>query len=196
VRIRGSSGVSTLLALLFVVLNVTPARAATVIVQDFSFSPHLLKLAQGGSVDWDNGGPHTHTSTQNGSLALWDTGNIPSGTTSSSVTLKAAGSYPYHCSIHPDMHGVVKVPVKVSPSSGSPSTTFTITLTSATQSGFTYDVQKKVGSGSWTNWKTGVTNRRVRFSGSNGHYAFRSRLHRTSDGAKSGWSPPKSITIS
>jgi plastocyanin len=178
------------------VSTMTPAQAATVIVEDFSFSPHLLKLAQGGSANWDNGGPSTHTSTQNGPLALWNTGNISSGTTSSSVTLRAAGSYPYHCTIHPSMTAVVKVPIKVSPSTGSPSTTFTITLTSATQTGFTYDVQKKIGSGSWMSWKPGVSTRRVTFSGSTGHYSFRSRLHRTSDDATSGWSPPKSITIS
>jgi hypothetical protein len=90
----------------------------------------------------------------------------------------------------------VKVPIKVSPATGTTSTTFTITLTSATQTGSTYDVQMKKGSGSFTLWKSGVTTRTVTFKGSAGMYSFRSRLHRTSNGATSGYSPAKTITIS
>ncbi|MDP9330596.1 MAG: cupredoxin domain-containing protein [Actinomycetota bacterium] len=191
-RIRSGSAISAILSLVFVASMVTPARAATVTVVDFSFSPGHVKVAQGGSVSWDNGGTHTHTSTYNGALALWNTGNIAPGTTSNSVTLRAAGTYPYHCTIHTQMTGSVKVPIKVSVSGG----TATITLASATQSAFSYDVQKMVGSGSWTSWKTGVTTRMVTFSGSAGTYSFRSRLHRDSNDTTSKWSPSKTITIS
>ena len=177
-------------------LTAMPAQAATVNVADFSFSPQALTIAQGGTVSWHNNGPSVHTSTQNSPLSLWNTGNIGVNATSASVTLRAAGVYAYHCAIHTFMTGTVKVPIKVSPTSGTTSTTFTITLASATQSGFTYDVQRKVGSGSFTAWRTGVTTRTVTFSGSAGTYRFRSRLHKTSNGATSNYSPAKTITIS
>ena len=171
-----------------------PAQASTVTVADFAFSPGSLKISQGGSVSWHNNGPHTHTSTQN--AGLWDTGNIASGTTSAVVKFAAAGSYAYHCSIHPVMTGSVKVPILVSPHSGTASTRFVITLASAAAAGFTYDVEKRVGTGSWMLWKSGLTATTVRFRGSAGTYSFRSREVRTSDGARSGWSPAAKITIS
>lgn len=181
----------------FVVLTGLPAQASvSVSVADFSFTPAKVKVAQGGSVTWHNAGAFTHTSTENGPLSLWNTGKIAPGSTSSPVTLRAAGSYPYHCAIHASMKGVVKVPIRVSPASGTPSTTFTITVASATQSGFTYDVQRKVGSGAWMAWKSGLSSRTVSFSGAAGTYRFRSRLHRTSTGATSGWSPAQKITVS
>jgi plastocyanin len=183
--------------LLLTVLTAPPASAATVSATEYSFSPNPIKVAEGGSVSWSNGGSITHTSTQNSPLALWNTGNIAPGNTSAAITIRAAGSYPYHCAIHPTlMKGTVKVPILISPSMGGTSTTFTITLTSATQTGFTYDVQMKVGSGSFTTWKTGVTTRTVTFRGAAGTYAFRSRLHKTSNGATSGYSPAKTIKIS
>jgi plastocyanin len=170
-----------------------PARASTVTVADFAFSPGSIKVAQGGSVAWHNNGPHTHTSTQN--AGLWATGNIASGTSSSSVGFAAAGSYAYHCSIHPTMKGSVKVPILVAPSSGITSTRFLITVASVAVAGFTYDVQRRVGTGPWKPWKSGLTARTARFRGSRGTDSFRSREVRTSDGARSGWSPAAKITI-
>jgi plastocyanin len=185
---------SAVLAL--VILTALPAQATTVSVADFAFTPQSQTIAQGGTVSWHNNGPSVHTSTQNSPLSLWNTGNIAVNSTTSSITLPAAGVYKYHCAIHTFMTGSVKIPIKVSPSSGTTSTTFTITLASATQSGFTYDVQRKVGSGSFTTWRTGVTTRTVTFTGSSGMYSFRSRLHKTSNGATSNYSPAKAITIS
>jgi plastocyanin len=179
-----------------ILLTAPPASAATVSIGDFFFSPTPTMVLQGGTISWHNGGSATHTSTQNAPLSLWNTGNLAPEPTSTGVTLRAAGSYPYHCAIHASMTGVVKVPIKVSPTTGSTSTTFTITLASATQTGFTYDVQMKVGSGSFTLWRSGVTTRTVTFKGAKGTYAFRSRLHKTSNGATSGYSAAKTITVS
>jgi plastocyanin len=200
-RIEGVLAVRRTIAvislLVLTVLTAPPAWAATVSTGEYFFSPNPIKVAEGGSVSWDNNGSVTHTSTQNSPLSLWNTGNIAPGNPSAAITIRAAGSYAYHCAIHPTlMKGTVKVPIQISPSMGSTSTTFTITLTSATQSGFTYDVQMKVGSGSFTTWKTRVTTRTVTFRGAAGTYAFRSRLHETSNGATSGYSPAKTIKIS
>jgi plastocyanin len=190
-------GLVVLLAGVVVTMGALPAWAVvTVDIKNLAFNPAKVRVAQGEDVAWHNMDGVTHTSTQDGALALWDTHSIGAGTTSSSVAVRAAGTYPYHCSIHTSMHGTVKVPVKVTPLSGTTSTMFTITLASATQSGFTYDIQQKIGTGSWTVWQKGVTTTTVTFTGTPGTYAFRSRLHRTSNDGKSGWSPAKTITIS
>jgi plastocyanin len=169
------------------------AQASTVTVADFAFSPGSIKVAQGGSVAWHNNGPSTHTSTQN--AGLWATGHIAPGTSSSSVVFAAAGSYAYHCSIHTFMKGSVRVPILVSPSTGNTSTKFVIRVASVAVAGFTYDVERRVGTGHWRLWKTGLTKRAVAFRGSAGTDSFRSREVRTAGGAKSGWSPAAKITI-
>ena len=94
------------------------------------------------------------------------------------------------------MKGSVKVPILVAPSSGNTSTRFLITVASVAVAGFTYDVQRRVGTGPWKPWKSGLTARKARFRGSRGTDSFRSREVRTSDGARSGWSPAAKITIS
>jgi plastocyanin len=173
-----------------------PARAATVGIVDFAFSQSSVTVGQGQTVSWHNAGSFSHTSTQDASLSLWKTGTITPGTTSAPVTLRAAGTYPYHCSIHPSMTARVRVPILVSPSTGTGTTTFTITLASALQSGFVYDVQRKIGSGSWSVWRSGVTTRTLTFNGTTGTVRFRSRLRKLSNGATSLYSPAKAITIS
>jgi plastocyanin len=190
-------GLVVVVAGLSMVLGSFPAWAVTTIgIASSAFDPAKVRVSQGEDVRWSNTDPFDHTSTQDGPLGLWDTGHIAASSTSSSVALLAAGSYPYHCKIHSTMHGTVKVPITVAPLSGGTSTTFTITLASATASGFTYDIQRRIGTGSWTIWQKKVTTTTVTFSGAAGTYAFRSKLHRTSNDAKSGWSPAKTITIS
>jgi plastocyanin len=177
-----------------------PASAATVNVSivDFAFSPTTVKAAMGSTVTWTNTGAANHTSTQDDPLDLWVTGTItPSH--SASTTLTAAGTYAYHCSIHTFMTGKVKVPGAVSPSSGTIATTFTITVaTVAAPNGFVYDVQMKIGSGSFSSFKRGLTTTTTTFHPSvTGTYAFRSRLRDIgSTPGASGWSPAKTITVS
>jgi plastocyanin len=188
---------ATVLVSVALIATSAPAQAVTTVqIGDFFFSPTPVKVAQGGTVAWHNGGSVNHTSTQNGPLSLWSSGTIHAGSTSASVLLRAAGAYPYHCAIHASMKGTVQVPLKVSPTSGSPSTTFTLTLASATQAGFVYDVQRAVGSGSFQAWRTGVSTRTVTFSRPTGTYRFRSRLRKVSSGATSGYSAAKKITVS
>ena len=174
----------------------SPAHAAVqVSVAEFAFSPATIIVPQGEEVAWHDGGTRQHTSTGNGPLSLWDTGRISPGATSSSIDFLAAGTYPYHCSVHPFMHGTVRVPIVVSPRTGTKRTTFTVHLAAGGQTGFTYDVQKRKGSGAWTTWKTGVTATSVRFHGGKGTFSFRSRLHRTANGSTSGWSPAAKIRV-
>jgi plastocyanin len=192
--VRRSIVVAVAASLLWLVA--LPAHAAvSVTVTEFRFSPATITVPQGEDVAWQNGGHQQHTSTQTGALALWSTGHIAVGATSGSFRFLAAGSYAYHCAIHTFMHGTVIVPIVVSPLRGTKKTTFTIRLASAAQAGFTYDVQRRVGAGPWTTWKVGVASITVRFKHRRGAFAFRSRLHRISNGATSGWSLPRAITI-
>ena len=123
-------------------------------------------------------------------------GHVRARTTTAGITFRAAGTYPYHCAIHPTlMHGVVRVPILVAPASGT--TAFTLTLTSGTAAGFTYDVQRRLGTGAWTTFRTGVTTATVTFKATApGTYSLRSRLVRTSSHAASKWSPMKKVTVS
>jgi plastocyanin len=180
-------------------MSVPSASSATaqVSVQDFRFSPTPVVVAQGTVLTWHNNGPHSHTSTGDTPLGLWATGNIAPGATSASVTFRAAGGFTYHCSIHPSMVGAVRVPIVASPASGTTTTKFTLTLTSALAAGFTYDVQRRVGAGAWAIYRTGVTTKTATFKATAaGTYSFRSRLVRTSNGAASRWSPLKTVTVS
>jgi hypothetical protein len=158
-----------------------------------------VRIGQGESVIWTNDGNAPHTSTQSGPLAFWDTGNIAPGDFGEvdQGVLDAAGSYPYHCTLHPSMHGVVRVALLVDRTNGTTATTFTFTLSEAAQPGYAYDVQKKRGSGPWRTFRSALTTRTTTFQAPTADtYAFRSRLHRTSDDATSGWSRPKRIVVS
>ena len=174
-----------------------PAQAASVSIVDFGFSPDTVRVAQGTTVTWSNTGSFTHTSTQDDPLALWDTGNILPGDMAG-ATIAAAGTYAYHCSIHPSrMHGQVKVPLIADQTTGTTATTFMLTLASEAQTGYVYDVQKKRNNGRWRSWMSAVTDTSAMFQARRpGTYRFRSRLHRSSDGETSDWSPKKRIVVS
>jgi plastocyanin len=180
------------------VLFAPAAMAASVSIADFAYHPPRVVIGRGESVIWTNSGTHAHTATQDGPLALWDTGRIAPGSfgeVDQGVVL-AAGSYPYHCTIHPSMRGVVKVPLGIAPSAGSTGTKFTLTLSGGVQTGYAYDVEERVGAGVWSSYKNEVDTTTISFETKTaGTYYFRSRLHRISDGATSGWSPSRSVSV-
>ncbi len=82
-----------------------------VTIQDFSFSPSTVTIKVGTAVRWTNSGPSSHTTTSD--VGVWDSGTLsppgggggysgggsPGG--SFSFTFEEAGSYPYHCTLHP-----------------------------------------------------------------------------------------------
>jgi plastocyanin len=71
-----------------------------------AYAPNPIAVAVGGTVTWTNNDTATHTSTANG--ADWNSGPIAPGR-AFSRTLSAAGTFPYHCAIHPGMVGTVMV---------------------------------------------------------------------------------------
>jgi len=75
-------------------------------IVDFSFSPTHVTIAKGTRVRWVNTGSVGHTSTSNN--GKWDSGTIAAGSSFSRV-FKKAGTFRFHCSIHPTMKGKVTV---------------------------------------------------------------------------------------
>jgi plastocyanin len=183
------------------VLSAEPASGASIGVSivgvTSGFDPKTVTAALGDDVTWTNDDSIRHTTTQDGPLALWDSGGLDAGQTFGR-TFTSAGAFPYHCSIHPtSMFGSVRVPVTATPTSGQVGTRFRITVASvAAPDGLVFDVQRRKGAGAWSAWKRDVTARAVRFTATSvGRWSFRARLRRTSNDATSGWSPAAKIRV-
>ncbi len=73
-----------------------------------SFSPNPGSVTAGQTVSWKNMDVITHTATADG--GAFDTGAIGPGTTSAPIKMPNAGSFSYHCAIHPTMVGTLPVP--------------------------------------------------------------------------------------
>lgn len=83
----------------------TASKTATVDINHFAFHPPTLTVKKGTEVDFTNSSNVTHTATRGGSF---NTGRIKPGTTIS-VRFNTKGTFAYHCSIHPKMHGKIVV---------------------------------------------------------------------------------------
>ena len=80
--------------------------AAQVGIEDFTFSPGDVTAAVGETISWTNPDSAPHTATLDDGAC--DTGNIAQGATAGLV-FDAAGTYPYHCTIHPNMKGTITI---------------------------------------------------------------------------------------
>ena len=89
-------------------LNVQQVAVHDVTIQGFQFSPATVTVARGDVVAFTNRDQVQHTVTS-------DTGAFTGGTVApgSQLTVDtgdlAPGTYAYHCSIHPSMHGTIIV---------------------------------------------------------------------------------------
>jgi plastocyanin len=85
------------------------AADVAVTIMNFSFQPTPLTIPVGTTVVWTNHDMAPHTASSDpGSAFTFDTGMLQPGQ-SGSVTFMTAGSFPYHCNVHPNMHGMVVV---------------------------------------------------------------------------------------
>jgi plastocyanin len=73
-----------------------------------SFAPNPSTMKVGQKVAWRNADTTTHTATQDGTGGF-ATGNVASGATSTPITMNTAGTFTYHCTIHPGMVGTLTV---------------------------------------------------------------------------------------
>lgn len=87
------------------VLAAAPALVS-VPIRSFAFMPMEVSIPVGGSVTWKNfdGEPHTVTATD----GLFKSGALDQGD-SFTFRFTKAGTYPYICSIHPQMRARVVV---------------------------------------------------------------------------------------
>ena len=171
---RALAGIALLVPAL-ALLGPAPAGATTrtVTVADDAFTPSTVTLVLGDTVTWSFKALHTSTSDQ----GFWDSGDKGAGTTFSRGFLDS-GSYPYHCQIHPMMHGKVLVGVKFS---GTAARGYALRWSSrtSTPSSVSYDIQvKRFGTTSWVGWRTGTATRTGTFNPSGAHsYLLRARTH-------------------
>jgi len=81
-------------------------RSAKVEIEDFAYDPDPVTIEEGGKVIWINRDSEPHTATaEDGSF---DTGTLEEGKLKSE-SFKEPGTYPYICSIHPEMKGTLEV---------------------------------------------------------------------------------------
>lgn len=183
-----------------VALAGVPVGAATkdVEIVDNRFRPGAVKVAVGSSVHW------TKDTTRNPHNVRENGGIFTSGQqTTAAIDFTAtfsAGKFKYHCVVHQagGMRGVVKVPVTIQAKPAGRN--FTVKwATSATDTGTTYDVEYKVGTGEWREWLSetdlgaavfGKDGKPVRVR-ANKTYSFRARSLLVE--IKSGWSPKRSF---
>jgi plastocyanin len=71
-----------------------------------AYAPNPVTISAGGTVTWKNNDSVAHTSTAD--AGGWDSGTIAAGA-QFSHTFQTAGTFTYHCTIHPGMIGTVTV---------------------------------------------------------------------------------------
>ena len=170
---------------------------STIDVKDFAFSPTTRSPTQDTAVLFRFQGPSLHTVTDTSGMLLFDTGPMPAGTTET-VAVIGAGQYPFACTIHPSMTGLLKVSLLTSPSTGSTSTAFSIRWAAASTDGFLFDLQvKRPGSKTWKPFVTDTASPSISFTPDRGTgtYSFRARTERAG-GASTQWSVVKTISVS
>jgi amicyanin len=83
------------------------AGTVAVKIANFAFDPPTITAKVGDTVTWTNNDSTQHTATVN-SDETCTTPNLDNGA-SSGITFTAAGTYDYHCKIHPTMTGKIEV---------------------------------------------------------------------------------------
>jgi plastocyanin len=72
-----------------------------------SYAPNPTTMRVGQTVAWKNNDTTAHDATQDASR--FATGTLSAGATSTAVTMSTAGTFTYHCTIHPGMVGTITV---------------------------------------------------------------------------------------
>jgi plastocyanin len=106
---RGRVGGAAIGVALALALSAAPAVLAadhTIDIAGFAFAPQSATIHVGDTVTWANADAQGHTATADD--GSWQTGTI-SGNTSKSLTFTTAGTFAYHCSIHPTMTATITV---------------------------------------------------------------------------------------
>jgi uncharacterized repeat protein (TIGR01451 family) len=168
-----------------------------VAVRDSGLTPTFRKVPLGGTIQWDVFGPGVHEITDAHGLGLIDSGP---------VSPIAYYRYTFHLTAEirtmdvgfPDNNGKIVIPPVVQPSSGTPSTQFSVTLADQQlPSGIVEDVQIRRPNGNWVSFAHGTTLLGTTFTpdAGVGTYAFRDRVRSDVTGNHSRFGPPVPITV-
>jgi plastocyanin len=186
--------------------GVAHAAIVDVGVEDFEFDPERVAVQLGDTVRWTNRDvAHTTTSDDADSptplgppgVGWWDSGVLVEDQ-SFSWDFTAAGTFPYHCEIHPQMRGGVFVPlriVRLRPRA------FAVVWATAIPSdpSLAFDIQRRDPGGTFSDWvHTRERTRQVVQVSAPGTYSFRARLTRDGGGLILGtslYSPARPITV-
>ncbi len=90
----------TMLSLAAGIGRVRAQDVVAIDIVDFAFNPASVEITEGTTVTWTNQDSAPHTAT--GDNGEFDTGQLAQGG-SASATFDTAGTYAYHCAVHPDM---------------------------------------------------------------------------------------------
>src|SRR3954464_13585361 len=99
-------GVAAWIAVLGIRSDRSVVITARVTIAQFQFAPAEVDVLVGDSVVWVNTDQLRHTTTSDSSA--WSSPELGAGERFG-WRAKQAGRFPYHCSAHPVMHGVVVV---------------------------------------------------------------------------------------
>ena len=72
-----------------------------------SYAPNPTTMRVGQTVAWKNNDSTAHDATQDASR--FQTGTVNAGGTSAPLTMSTAGTFAYHCTLHPGMVGTLVV---------------------------------------------------------------------------------------
>lgn len=84
----------------------THRRTVHVAIHNLAFGPKRIVVSPGTTIVWTNQDGFQHTSTSD--HGLWDSGPINPNASFTHV-FKTAGTFTYHCTIHPFMLGTITV---------------------------------------------------------------------------------------
>jgi plastocyanin len=109
-RIRPALAVSFLIATSIVAATAFAdvPKAATVVIDNFSFTPAQLSVAAGSTVTWENRDDIPHTIVNDATPRNFKSPPVDSGEKFSQTFVKP-GTYRYFCSLHPHMTGTIVV---------------------------------------------------------------------------------------
>lgn len=171
------------------------SKTKYVTVTNSGFAPSSLAVAQGTTVQWNFFGPSSTSVSDSTGMGLFSSG--PKAPVSF-FRFAYIGAGQYGVADGLSHTGQITVAPKVKPGSGTVSTPFTVTWSSATApAGFVFDVQVlRPGTSTWVNWLTGQTSKSGVFTpdAGVGTYQFRALMRRIAVGSAAN-SLPKKITV-
>ena len=169
-----------------------------VAVRDGGITPTFRNIALGSTLQWDFFGPGVHEITDAHGLGIFDSGSR-SPVSYYRYTFDLSAEIRTMDVGFPDNNGKLVIPPRVSPSSGTTSTKFMVTwATSPLPQGIVEDIQLKRPSDTrWRSYEHATTllgDVYIPDAGV-GTYSFRDRIRNTTNGAKSRFGPPVSISV-